>query len=662
MPLLEVPCPGCQAVLKAPDTMAGKKARCKRCNTPFRIPGAPAADSVGDSQQLSAVVPPPAPRKAAAAPPPPPEDDIPAATAVDDDEPFSASVAEDDPLPAVVSEEPPTDPFAFSAAPAKKGRKPRDEDPPEPPPPAADPSDPFSFSPAAPESKKARKPRDEAEDDERPAARKKPAGGGGGGGGGLIKVAVAAAVFALVAGGVVAGVLIYLANNKPGEQAKNDKKDEKKLDPPSNEPTPAPPSPTEPTTKDKDATKANKGTTPGGNKATKGPKAGGGTMLSLGQAKALALPPKPAAPKMVTEPASNPVPLTVPFAEVRRLFAPGKAEGDVGVAWKSAAGFQGAGEKITLSLFSPTSGTETAKVEADSDGLPDPACDLSADGGTFVFGNRTSGKVTVWDVRKKSKKLDAFDPYKDKPEHKAAKLAAVYLTEPPDKLITVTTAGAVHVWDVATKAEAGEYVPPKAAAGKVTAGRGAAAMTNRQGVVVAVGGVVHAVTAVGGVNGTQVADLGGDVGKSLALAMSPSGRVVYAFETDDNGKKEKAVVDLSEGKLGKVLRWPAEAGEPVAAGWVGDAVAAVATSQGAVVWFDGDGGGFNPLGVARTPEDKGLHAAGDYHWSLLPAAGDAKRCVAVSLALPPAGVGDPLTPAARRPVASLVLDLKGLSQ
>jgi len=629
MPLVEVACPGCQAVLKAPDAMAGKKARCKRCNTSFRIPGAAPPDSVGDSQQLSV-----------ADPPPPVEEDIPAAMPVEDDEP----------LPASVAEEPPDDPFAFSAAPPKKGRTPRAEEPP-----AADAGDPFGFTPSAAAPKSSRKLRAPAaaDDDDRTAAKKKPAGGGG-----LVKVAVAAAVFALVAGGVVAGVLVYI-NNKPGDQANNEKKDEKKLDAP---PADAPPAgnPVS-TTKAKDAGKGSKGTTTvGGNKVTKGSK-GGGTMYSLGKAKALELPPKPADPKTRTEPTSSPVPVTVPFDMVRRLFPPEKNGADIGVAWRSAAGFQGAGEKITLSVFSPTSGFETGKVEADGDGLPDAACDLSADSGTFAIGHRGTGKVTVWDVRKKAKKLDAFDPYKDKPEHKAAKLAAVYLTEPPDRVVTVTTAGAVHVWDVATKAEAGEYVPPRAAAGKVVAGRGAAALANRQGVVVAVGGAVYSVNAVGAVGGGEVAELGGDVGKSLALAASPSGRVVYAFETDADGKKERAVAHLSAGKLGSVFRWPADAGEPTAASWSGDQSAAVTSGSGAGVVFDGEEGRFRPQAVVRAAGDKAAVAAADGGlWALQPATADGKQCVALEIALPLPPTGDVDTPPDRRPVASMLLDLRGL--
>jgi hypothetical protein len=40
-----VPCPKCGLVLKAPPGSAGRKARCKKCNEKFRIPGEPAAEA-----------------------------------------------------------------------------------------------------------------------------------------------------------------------------------------------------------------------------------------------------------------------------------------------------------------------------------------------------------------------------------------------------------------------------------------------------------------------------------------------------------------------------------------------------------------------------------------------------------------------------------------
>ena len=39
MPLVDVLCPSCGAKLKAPDNLIGKKAKCKKCRSSFRIPG-----------------------------------------------------------------------------------------------------------------------------------------------------------------------------------------------------------------------------------------------------------------------------------------------------------------------------------------------------------------------------------------------------------------------------------------------------------------------------------------------------------------------------------------------------------------------------------------------------------------------------------------------
>src|SRR5262249_58166348 len=76
MAMLEVACPGCGAKLKAPDTSAGKKAKCKKCGSAFRLPGS-ATGSAGEAQMLSAVDVPAEPNPFAldallASPPPPP--------------------------------------------------------------------------------------------------------------------------------------------------------------------------------------------------------------------------------------------------------------------------------------------------------------------------------------------------------------------------------------------------------------------------------------------------------------------------------------------------------------------------------------------------------------------------------------------------------------
>jgi hypothetical protein len=88
---IEVPCPGCGLKLKAPDDRVGKKAKCKKCGTSFRVPG-PVVDSVGESQQLSVVT-----------------------TPEDEDVPMAAAAEEfDDPLPVPI---PPPAPPARPASP-----------------------------------------------------------------------------------------------------------------------------------------------------------------------------------------------------------------------------------------------------------------------------------------------------------------------------------------------------------------------------------------------------------------------------------------------------------------------------------------------------------------------------------------------------------------
>jgi hypothetical protein len=53
---VEVSCPGCGTKLKLPENMIGKKAKCKKCATPFQLVGlALVVNSAGESQMLSSV-------------------------------------------------------------------------------------------------------------------------------------------------------------------------------------------------------------------------------------------------------------------------------------------------------------------------------------------------------------------------------------------------------------------------------------------------------------------------------------------------------------------------------------------------------------------------------------------------------------------------------
>jgi hypothetical protein len=183
---------------------------------------------------------------------------------------------------------------------------------------------------------------------------------------------------------------------------------------------------------------------------------------------------------------------------------------------------------------------------------------------------------------------------------------------------------------------------------------------DRQSVVVAAGGSVYQV----GVRqpGAVVSqtDLGGEVGRSLGLAVTGTpGKVIYLFETGGEKSGRAALAATPGGDKVTVYRWPDAAGEPVGAGWANDHLAVVGTARGSAVWFDFDEGNFLPLAVARVPGDRAVHATGPgSHWYLVE---DGGKSVLLELGMPPDGFIDYRNQAeARRPVFTLRLDAKGL--
>lgn len=646
---VEVTCPGCQATLKAREGLTGKKAVCRKCGKTFRIPGGPpAGDSAGEAEAFSL-------------------DD---ATPAPGDNPFDFSA----PIPPPPSPPPPSPPVATG------GSKPADKAPPKPrradvsratpaPDPAADPfafgTDPGTPSPSPPVAEgkpnpKEKPPRGRKERSDEPAkAKKKPDGSRPRkAGGGVGKLVLVVAVFGLVVGGVVGGVMIYLNSQKTGEHAEAEKPDEKKGGTPApNEPTPAAKDAKAPdtTTKGEKAPPSKRPFSPRG-KAAAG-------MPALTPDRTIAFAPPAAKPELVQGPSSRLeiVPTLPPKAEAafplaRRVFPPLKRDNDIGVLWEAGGRF------LMLGTYSPTTGKQVGKVDFLGDGQPDPACDLSAGTDLFAYADRLQGRVMVWSLKdgKTEKVIDDFDPYAAKPEHKKAGLAAVYLTDPADTLITVSTAGAVHAWKVPTKELLGEYVPPKGEPGKVVAGRAVAPGPNRQSVVLVVGGAIHAVSVKPTVAGGVVAELGGAVARPLGVAASAGG-VLIVFEADAAGKKEKAVMDVRPDGNHILYRWPEkEAGEPATVGWVGGDLAMVGTTRGAVVWFDAADKGFRPLALALTPGDKARHVAADSQWTLLPDLTDAKKCVLVEFARPQEGLIDPLDTAGKKAALTVRLDEKGI--
>lgn len=680
MALVEVPCPGCGAVLRAPDTMAGKKGRCKKCNTPFRIPGAePQGESVGESHMLSAVdAPSPlaaAPPKAAdnpfdfdaASPPPPPP-------APEPPKPKSVPKAEvlppkPQPAPKKPAAAPPAAAggFDFGAMldepPAPKAEElPADEDVP-----AAAPAsdDPFGFpagaaaAEAAPASSTRNKPKGKdtkaAKD---PKAVKTAATGRGyrqkAGGGGKRKFVLVGLV-ALVVATAVAGVLVYVNKHK-GDQAqagKGDDKDKKGEPPPPTEPPKTGPTPPDP----KDAAKGAAGKKepvkkePGKKEPGKGtgPSTAGGVadrplLLLPPSVKGITLQAPNPKPEVFVERNGDVIPIDAEFPKVRRLMAPGHVAGDIGVLWEREGVPNTPGNKLVMDVCRPT-GTRQQQIEFTGDGKPVPAADLSDDGRYFAHGD--GSRVTVWKVEDKSKPVDAWDVYAALPAQQKAGLAAVYFPPapkeakdaPPNRLITVATDGAVHLWDLAGKKQLGGFVPPRGKPGRVVEGRGVALSQTRHFVVVAVAGVITKCTFDGDtVDHVTIADLGGDVQASLGLATYGE-TTVYAFEAGE--KREKVVMLLGRGDKHQPLKWPEALGPPVGVGWVSGDLVAVSSGRGGAVMFEfnDERGSLVPKYAVVPPNDLALHATTDVcHWYLIPNPADAKRCVLVQLS-PPSGGG-----------------------
>ncbi|HEY3787308.1 MAG TPA: hypothetical protein VGL71_00580, partial [Urbifossiella sp.] len=292
MLVLVVPCPGCQSTLKAPESMAGKKAKCKKCGTSFRIPGGAdsSGETINDGELLGSMeVPAPSASEASpfdfSAPTPSPSSapkklTVPSAKkAAASDQTIVEPLAKKPAEPAAKKSSPDSKPdpksAPKSAAPQGPVRGKNDDIPmaapaeepssldeledlpdeePEGPPASGDP---FSFdqdAAAAPSTAGKSKPRlkaipkSEAAAEGDTSASPEPAGKGRGyrkkpeaGSGSFTKLLVAVVVFALVLGGVIGGVMIYLNSQKSNDTVSNEKKDDKEN---KNESVPAEPSAT----------------------------------------------------------------------------------------------------------------------------------------------------------------------------------------------------------------------------------------------------------------------------------------------------------------------------------------------------------------------------------------------------------------------------------
>jgi hypothetical protein len=612
---------------------------------------------------LPTPLPPPAAKKPASVPSPPPAPAQEVLSLDDDPAPAAPPPAKPAPDPepplATAAPEPAAsgDPFAFAAALVtnpKGGSKAKQK--------AIDNED------HRPKAKSKEKGRDDADADEpeegegrryvRPGAQKSG------------KVLLFAGVLGLVALGAAIAAVVVFTNKKPAEQVKST---EKKDEPPA--PSPAdlqPPDPkgggdakggkkesskTDPPKKDSNnPPKTNQKGGP------TDPASGVGVLELPKNIKTFQFRPAPAKPaKVVQSPNEPAVKVEVPFDKVRRFFPPQNRVQDAVVVWQSNPGILGKGERITVDTYSGMTGGRIGRFEYDGDGR-DTKCDASADGALFAAVT-ADGKVSVWNLADKSKPLDGFDPYADKPDHKKAGLAAVFFARDPKNLVTVSTAGAVHLFEVATKKQLGEFVPPNGVPGRVVLDKNVASEENRSSIVVAVGGVIYQVTTAAPLSVAWKLEQG-EVGRSFGIAaFGTPGRIAYAFETDASGRKDRAILFCLPDAEPVVYRWQDRAGEPTGIRWAGTDMAVVGTTRGAV-WVEAEGKVFNPLAMGEVPGGKALHAATDRaHWYLVPNPADPAKSLMLELGLP---LGELIefrdAVDNRQPLHTVRLDEKGLSR
>lgn len=723
MPVVDVSCPSCGAKFKAPDDAVGKKARCKKCGSKFRVPGVPAipsADQPDEAEVMMAeavdevATPAPAPAPTPARPPKPAITPAPAAKAATPvpprpappaaapapakpagkPEPLPLEPLPIEPVPAAASEAPTkskTRDKAEDDAPPRARKKEReDEEPPrkkrkrdEPEKPAGapakeeptgeEPYNPFAdFDPGPgevvapaplwedeePKAAKKRKKGDDEEAEEPPKPRyRRPQEKGGLGV--TVLVTTVIGLFALGLG--ITAVVVFIRQNRPEpEQVKEEKKEEPPApaaDGPAGQPGDAAAA-KEPEPKPKGKESEPKAKEPEMAPGMTRPPA------NLARPRALTVAALPDKTRPADKAGKETV-LEAALASVKRVFPPADPKtGDTAVLVQTAPGADGTGEKLALDTYGPA-GNRVApeRIEYDGDGLANPIADFTVakDGKTFFLA-ATGGKLHVWAVTDRQKLADGVSPYAEKPEHAKSGLAAAFFTADPNRVVLVSTAGAVLLYDLKAKKPVKDFVPPNGAPGRVALGAAAAKAEGGNSVAVAVGGVLYQVQADASLGVVQQHDLGGDVYRSLGLAVvGTPGRIVYAFEALADGKKERLVLGLTGGKP-VAYRLPAAAGEPSGALWAGD-FAGVATDRG-VLLFDDHEKNFLPMLFAQPPGGAG-HYFGDEKslWYVTPHAKEEGKSVLAALPMPPEAFESYTKKAAAgQPVPAATLDAKGLSK
>ncbi len=647
---IEVPCPNCQSVLKAPDGMAGKKARCKKCQHSFRIPGEAAGpvDSVADSEHLSAIAPSPfafdGSAEATPVSPPPPAKPTRA---------VKPAVAEKRKAPAPVDDAEPIadNPFSIPSTAISD-----DETPPE-----AKSKSKYRKGDSKADAKVDSKVEKSKSKSRQPAAAKT-----GGTGGGVKKILMFGVVGLLCAAAGGAGIYFFML---PKDKATT---------PLASAPTvPDKPAPVvaEKAKDDKKATAANLRKRAASNEPNKvsvesKPEAGAKakSRVALTISRTLDKIPDPTKLKVIEKP-KDVLSLDHNYGSVRKLIVGGK-DGPVAVVIRHTFdGFQGKGAKETIDRYALTTGQRVDRTEIDADGLTWPrATDISPNGERLAIDSPT-GKVTIYQLSDKGKKLlDGFDPYPEA-KGKPPGIAAVYFLE-DNSIAVVSKEGTVDVFDITTKAKTVTGKPlPAVPTMPLVENRSVVISPDRKLIAAYAGSVVYEIP-----TATCEPKVGTTLGNApmegLALAIDQSGtRFAVAYKAGQTqGADAVPYTRIAHARFGDPepkTDQPVneEFGVPSSCAWVNPEAFVMVSTNLVGFLFDADQGG-DQIVVGLRPPNAGVFClyAQDRYWCLLGDPTDAaKKSILVGTPFPPQEYL-PLVSAGKEKPVALQVTAKGIAK
>jgi hypothetical protein len=612
---VEIACPQCNGILKAPPGMEGKKARCKRCGHSFRIPGGGSSgsnDSVGDASDLSVVGESPFAFQTTT---------VPKADARDS-KTESKTTSKD------------ANPFTIPSSESLEGM-------------SSEPKSKVKYRTKPEQTESAAK----ASGGYRSKATK-PAGNG--------KWLTYLLAGFLCAGGGAGGFYAYMeyqkSKSEPSASAAKTLVTELE---------------TVPTTANPVDDKARKSrnheisTQAAGvgrvepDRKPPAPKKSGPKVLG-----GLKLPPFADLPKL-HEKASTVISLDHDSKSVKQVQVGGMEGPVVLVTRRTFDGLGGKGTRDTIDRYALNTlrRIDQTEIPADAARTYPRISDIGPGGDRYAF-EHPEGKLTVVQLGTKTILVDALNltiPTEDSGKSAHPGIAALYfLTD--EKLAIVTKAGVVESWDLTAKKRIGASEPFPGVSSLV--GRKYLAFHRDRDpekcqIIAFSGGAIHSVTSGGK---PQLAlTLPHGAKECLALAVDGSGnRLAIAYRATEPGEHIRFLHSrLGDPKPGTDQSLDAEIGVPTLVEWTRPEAFSILTDKGLGLAWDADTNqliaGFRTLAPTMVVAD------GEKHWVLLPDPKDVKKAVLVNVTIPPEDYSPSLTGDKWKPLA-LTITADGIAK